>query len=221
MKNYSFNSIIYIFLGTLDWHLLRRFSLTSLQGNKAFLTALPNFQEEEEWKEVAIYLYGHGWKQAAGIEAGRGEEEERNVGGGGENAREGGAREGGTGEVENVEGGGEGGGSTTREGGTSREVENDEDGGEGGTGGAGLGQTLGAIPTLEEYAQSFEANLPQINSPTVLEHIKELVCEGRDKSHISTAQTPCLIATFLEVLAKRVPSSMRDSQAVPKSTPTL
>ena len=203
---------------------MRRFSLTSSQGNKAFLTALPKFQEEEEWKEVAIYLYGHGWKQAAGIEAGGGGEAEgRNVGGGrGENAGEGGTGEGGTGEVENVEGGGEGGAGEggAGEGGTG-EVENDFDGGEGGTGGAGLGQTFGAIPTLEEYAKSFEANPPQINSPTVLEHIKELVCEGRDKSHISTAQTPRFITTFLEVLAKRVPSSMRDSRAVPKSTPTL
>ena len=47
--------------GTSDWHWLRKFSLTSSQANGSFVKAFPLFLEDNDWINVATYLYGENW----------------------------------------------------------------------------------------------------------------------------------------------------------------
>ena len=49
--------------GTADWHLGRKFSLTSFQGHFIFIHAFPLYKDRPHWKNIALYLYGPNWKQ--------------------------------------------------------------------------------------------------------------------------------------------------------------
>ena len=53
--------------GTADWHYMRKFSLTSSQGHGAFFAALPAYQDDERWIEVAVHIYGEDWKEVLKI----------------------------------------------------------------------------------------------------------------------------------------------------------
>ena len=58
----------FIFVGTADWHYLRKFSLTSSQAHKAFTLAFPAYKTNESWIAVAKYLYGDNeWKQKLNV----------------------------------------------------------------------------------------------------------------------------------------------------------
>ena len=57
----------YFYIGSADWFWLRRFSLTSSQGHKAFKIAFPIFKEEPHWIRVAEYLFGDSWQQELNV----------------------------------------------------------------------------------------------------------------------------------------------------------
>ena len=71
------------------------------------------------------------------------------------------------------------------------------------------------VPTLTEYVSAFENNLPQTNSPTVLEHLKGLVMEDKDLEHVVIGSSSRYIEAFIKILADRIPESKRSS--IPKT----
>ena len=44
--------------GTADWHKGRQFSLTSSQSDMSFVKAFINFQNDQDWCNIATYLEG-------------------------------------------------------------------------------------------------------------------------------------------------------------------
>ena len=58
----------FVLSGTADWHLMRKFSLTSSQAHKSFLALLPKFKENRSFIKTAEYLYGPDWATVLNIE---------------------------------------------------------------------------------------------------------------------------------------------------------
>ena len=52
---------LFVVIGSADWFIGRRFSLTSSQAHYSFLAALPEYMNEEEWIALATYLLGPNW----------------------------------------------------------------------------------------------------------------------------------------------------------------
>ena len=60
---------MFLFLGTADWHHLRRFSFTSSQAFFAFAKAFQLFyQHSHAWREVAKFLYGQNWRNEMSLQ---------------------------------------------------------------------------------------------------------------------------------------------------------
>lgn len=213
--------------GTADWHLLRRFSLTSSQGNKAFLRALPDFREKQEWKEVATYLYGNGWADILKLDATAATTAATAATAAAVAAAAVGAPAGGppsaasdsrtgAGSGPGVSGQtatGPGPGSTAHGRATTAPPPAPADQGE-----QIAPQVQGAtMLSLKEFAESFSNQPPQTDSPTALEDIKEVVLENKKKDHIVEGQSARYIKNFLEILCTRISQPMLCQRAIPKN----
>ena len=55
--------------GTHDWHIGRKFSLTSSQAHGGVVTAFPLFQEKQAWiNKVVSYMFGEeNWRDELGV----------------------------------------------------------------------------------------------------------------------------------------------------------
>ena len=54
--------------GTHDWHMGRKFSLTSSQAHGSVIAAFPLFKDKPEWIKVVSFLYGEeNWREALNI----------------------------------------------------------------------------------------------------------------------------------------------------------
>jgi len=194
--------------GTADWHLLRRFSLTSSQGNKAFLRALPDFREKQEWKEVATYLYGNGWADILKLDATAATTAATAATAAAVAAAAVGAPAGGppsaasdsrtgAGSGPGVSGQtatGPGPGSTAHGRATTAPPPAPADQGE-----QIAPQVQGAtMLSLKEFAESFSNQPPQTDSPTALEDIKEMVLENKKKTTLLKVKVPGTSRTSLK-----------------------
>jgi len=54
--------------GTADWHYFRKFSLTSSQAHRAFLSAITLHHNDQSWIALAEYLYGEDWRDVLKIQ---------------------------------------------------------------------------------------------------------------------------------------------------------
>ena len=63
LKGFSVNTIT-LEQGTADWHKGRQFSLTSSQSSGSFPAALILYQSNDDWCNVATYLFGEKYHES-------------------------------------------------------------------------------------------------------------------------------------------------------------